>query len=117
GPTDDQAVEKLRKRQVKNFLTVTMMSLGVPMILMGDEVRHTQGGNNNAYCQDNEVSWFDWTRVQQHADVLRFVTLLSERRVMRSVEQEQKRTSLTMLLQQARMAWHGVKLLQPDWSD
>ena len=63
GPTDDPAVEKLRNRQVKNFLTVTMLSLGVPMILMGDEVRRTQHGNNNAYCQDNETNWFDWTLV------------------------------------------------------
>ena len=76
GPTDDPAVEKLRNRQVKNFLTVTMMSLGVPMILMGDEVRRTQRGNNNAYCQDNEISWFDWTLVEKHADVHRFVSLL-----------------------------------------
>ena len=74
GPTDDPAVEKLRNRQVKNFLTVTMLSLGVPMILMGDEVRRTQGGNNNAYCQDNETSWFDWTLLAKHADVHRFVT-------------------------------------------
>ena len=63
----------LRNRQVKNFLTVTLLSLGVPMILMGDEVRRTQGGNNNAYCQDNEISWFDWTLLEKHADVHRFV--------------------------------------------
>src|SRR5215212_5618694 len=55
GPTDDPAVERLRNRQVKNFLAVTLLSLGVPMVLMGDEVRHTQEGNNNVYCQDNEV--------------------------------------------------------------
>ncbi len=61
GATDDPAVEKLRTRQVKNFLTVTMLSVGMPMMLMGDEVRRTQRGNNNAYCQDNETSWFDWT--------------------------------------------------------
>ena len=61
GPSDDPAVETLRNRQVKNFLTLTMFSLGVPMIVMGDEVRRTQRGNNNAYCQDNEISWFDWT--------------------------------------------------------
>ena len=61
GPTDDPAIEQLRNRQVKNFLTVTLLSLGMPMILMGDEVRRTQRGNNNAYCQDNEISWFDWT--------------------------------------------------------
>ena len=61
GPTDDPAIEQLRNRQVKNFFTVTMLSLGVPMFVMGDEVRRTQRGNNNAYCQDNETSWFDWT--------------------------------------------------------
>jgi isoamylase len=60
GPTDDPAIERLRNRQVKNFFTVNLLSLGVPMILMGDEVRRTQHGNNNAYCQDNEISWFDW---------------------------------------------------------
>src|SRR5213078_4045321 len=86
GPSDDPAVEKLRNRQVKNYLTVTMMSLGVPMILMGDEVRHTQRGNNNAYCQDNEISWFDWRLLQKHADVQRFVKLLIERRLLRDVE-------------------------------
>src|SRR6202051_3745596 len=72
GPTDDPAIEKLRNRQVKNFLAVTLLSLGLPMISMGDEVRRTQQGNNNAYCQDNEVSWFDWTLAEKHADVLLF---------------------------------------------
>src|SRR6185295_18681153 len=61
GPTEDPAIDKVRTRQVKNFLTATMLSPGMPMMLMGDEVRRTQGGNNNAYCQDNETSWFDWT--------------------------------------------------------
>jgi isoamylase len=117
GPSDDPAVEKLRNRQVKNFLTVTMMSLGVPMILMGDEVRHTQGGNNNAYCQDNEISWFDWSRVKKHADVHRFLQLLIARRLLRDVEHERQRISLTTMLDQAKKAWHGVKPLQPDWSD
>ena len=98
GPTDDPAVEKLRNRQVKNFLTVTMMSLGVPMILMGDEVRRTQGGNNNAYCQDNEISWFDWTLLEKHADVHRFVSLLAARRSLRDVEHERQRVSLSTLL-------------------
>jgi isoamylase len=117
GPTDDPAVEKLRNRQVKNYLTVTLMSLGVPMILMGDEVRHTQGGNNNAYCQDNETSWFDWARVRKHADVHRFVSLLTARRVMRDVEHERQRVSLNTMIRQAKQAWHGVKLHQPDWGD
>src|ERR1700745_186680 len=58
--TKIRPLEKLRNSQIKNLLTVTLLSLGVPMILMGDEVRRTQGGNNNAYCQDDETSWFDW---------------------------------------------------------
>ena len=59
GPTDDPAVLALRTRQIKNLLAVTLLSLGAPMLLMGDEARRTQHGNNNAYCQDNEISWFD----------------------------------------------------------
>jgi isoamylase len=117
GPTDDPAVEALRNRQVKNFLTVTLLSLGVPMILMGDEVRRTQGGNNNAYGQDNETSWLDWGLIAKHADVHRFVTLLNARRVLRDVEHERQRVNLTELIQQASKAWHGVKLHQPDWGD
>jgi isoamylase len=116
GGTDDPEVEKLRNRQVKNFLTVTILSLGVPMILMGDEVRRTQRGNNNAYCQDNEISWFDWTLVAKHADVHRFVTLLNARRLLRDEEHERLRVSLNQLIRQAKTAWHGVKLNQPDWS-
>jgi len=117
GQTDDPAIEKLRNRQVKNFLTVTMLSLGVPMILMGDEVRRTQGGNNNYYCHDDEANWFDWTLVARHGDVHRFVTLLAERRLLRNVEHEHQRLSLTHIIREANKAWHGVKLNQPDWRD
>ncbi len=117
GPTNDHDVERLRNRQVKNFLTVTMMSLGIPMILMGDEVRHTQGGNNNAYCHDNEISWLDWTLLRRHADVHRFVQLLIARRLLRDVEHERRRVSLTTMLQRANKAWHGAKLNQPDWGE
>ena len=115
GPTDDPGVEKLRNRQVKNFLTVTMLSVGMPMLLMGDEVRRTQRGNNNAYCQDNETSWFDWTFLAKHADVHRFVTLLNARRVLRDPEPERQRVSLNQLLRGVNLSWHGVKLNQPDW--
>ena len=116
GPSDDPAVETLRNRQVKNLLTVTMLSLGLPMILMGDEVRRTQQGNNNAYCQDNEIRWFDWRLLVQHADVHRFLTLLNARRLVCDVEPEKPRLSLNQLLRQANRAWHGAKLGQPDWS-
>jgi glycogen operon protein len=116
GPTDDPEIESLRNRQVKNFLVATMMSVGVPMIVMGDEVRRSQRGNNNAYCQDSATSWFDWNLLTKHADVLRFVTLLNQRRVLRDVEHEQWRVSLREFLRISKHAWHGVKLNQPDWS-
>ena len=86
------------------------------MFVMGDEVQRSQRGNNNAYCQDNDASWFDWNLLSKHADVLRFVKLLIERRVMRDVEHERRRVSLTRVLREAKQAWHGVKLNQPDWS-
>jgi isoamylase len=117
GPSDDPAVKKLRNRQVKNFLTTTVLSLGLPMLLMGDEVRRTQHGNNNAYCQDSETSWFDWTLLQEHADVHRFVTLLNIRRLLRDVAPGQQHLSLNQLLRKGKKIWHGVKLGQPDWSD
>src|SRR6202045_4915457 len=110
GPTDDPAVENLRNRQIKNFLTCTMLSLGMPMMLMGDEVRRSQQGNNNANCQDNETSWFDWTLISKHADVHRFVKLLIARRLLRDVQPEYQRESLNQFLRESKKAWHGVKL-------
>ncbi len=117
GPTDDPAIERLRNRQVKSFFTATIFSLGLPMILMGDEVRRTQQGNNNAYCQDNETSWFDWTLVAKHADVHRFVRLLNAQRLLRDEEAEWQRLGLNQILRKAKVAWHGIKLGQPDWSE
>jgi len=117
GPSEDPVVEKLRNRQVKNFLTATLLSVGMPMILMGDEARRTQRGNNNAYCQDNEINWFDWSLVEKHADVLRFATLLIERRLLRDTTHEAQRISLNQMLRMAKLTWHGVKLNQPDWSE
>jgi glycogen operon protein len=117
GPTDDPQIERLRNRQVKNFLATTLLSLGLPMILMGDEVRRTQKGNNNAYCHDNETNWFDWSLLRKHADVLRFVQLLNARRAQRDFEHERNRLSLNELIDQASKAWHGVKLNQPDWGE
>ncbi len=117
GPSDDPAVERLRNRQVKNFLTVTLFSLGVPMIAMGDEVRRSQGGNNNAYCHDDETTWFDWNLLEKHADVLRFFKLFAARRLLRDVKHEHDRVSLSELLKGATHAWHGTKLHEPDWGD
>jgi glycogen operon protein len=115
GPTNDPVIEQLRNRQSKNFLTIVNLSLGIPMILMGDEMRRTQNGNNNAYCFDNERNWLDWTLLEKHADIHRFVTLLNERRTLRDLEPERRRLSLTRLLEKGNKAWHGVKRNEPDW--
>ena len=116
GATDDPSIESLRNRQVKNFLTAVMLSAGVPMFVMGDEVRRSQRGNNNAYCQDNATTWFDWNLLSKHADVLRFVKLLIQRRAVRDVDHERRRLSLIEVLREQKPTWHGVKLNQPDWS-
>ena len=116
GPTNDRDVERLRNRQVKNFLTVTLLATGTPMLLMGDEVRRTQGGNNNAFCQDNETSWFDWTLVKRHSDIHRFVKALIAFRMNRDLPIERLDMTLNELLRRQPFQWHGVKLNAPDWS-
>ncbi|MBI5571292.1 MAG: glycogen debranching protein GlgX [Desulfomonile tiedjei] len=115
GPSDDPENEELRNRQVKNFLIVTIVSLGTPMILMGDEVRRTQRGNNNAYCQDNEISWFDWSLFEKHGDVHRLVKQLISYRQHRGAALMEYNLSLNRLLRHAPIQWHGVRLNEPDW--
>jgi isoamylase len=117
GPTNDPVIESMRNRQVKNFHAVTLLSIGLPMILMGDEVRRTQGGNNNFYCHDNEANWFDWSLLKKHPDVYRFVKMMLSRRVQRDITHEQQRMSLTDMIQQSTHSWHGVKLHHPDWGE
>jgi isoamylase len=116
GPSEDPAIEGLRNRMVKNFLTATLLSIGTPMLLMGDEVRRTQRGNNNGYCQDNEISWFDWSLLEKHPDIHRFVkTLIAIRR--RQTETIVPNLTLNQLLARARIECHGIRLHQPDWSN
>ena len=117
GPTDDPAIVELRSRQIRNLLTLLLLAVGTPMLTMGDEVRRTQRGNNNAYCQDNEISWFDWTLLERNQDIHRFVKALIAFRQRRDVVLGPIRLTLNELLEQARMDWHGVELDQPDWSD
>jgi glycogen operon protein len=117
GPTNDATIEQLRNRQAKNFLAVTLLSLGLPMFVMGDEVRRTQLGNNNAYCQDNEISWSDWSLLSKHADLYRFVKTLIARRRSRDSSAESLRIPLTELIKRGVKGWHGVKPNQPDWSN
>jgi glycogen operon protein len=80
GPTDDPEVSSLRLRQQRNFLTTLLVSQGVPMLLHGDELGRTQGGNNNGYCQDNEISWVDWELGEEQGDLLNFTRRLIELR-------------------------------------
>jgi glycogen operon protein len=117
GPTDDSTIEVLRNRQVKNFLALELLAAGTPMLLMGDEVRRTQGGNNNAYCQDCDISWFDWSLLERHRDIHRFVKALNAFRQRRDVVVEGTALSLNQLLSRARIEWHGATLKHPDWSD
>ncbi len=117
GPSGDPEIEKLRNRLVKNFFTVTLLSLGTPMILMGDEVRRTQNGNNNGYCQDNKISWVDWDGVKQNKDVYRFVRNLIDFRMRRDVSIDDTGLTLIEHLDRSDIKWHGVKIAQPDWNE
>jgi glycogen operon protein len=116
GPSDDPDIERLRNRQVKNLLTLLLAGVGTPMLLMGDEVRRTQRGNNNAYCQNNEISWFDWSLVDAHADVRRFARTLIQLRTDRRLSDERDGLTLAELLRRQPVEWHGVRLHEPDWS-
>jgi isoamylase len=117
GPTDDPVVEELRSRQIRNLLTMLLLAVGTPMLTMGDEVRRTQRGNNNAYCQDNETSWFDWSLLERHSGLHRFVKALIAFRQRRDVGLGRIRLTLNQLLSRSRVDWHGVELGRPDWSD
>ncbi len=117
GPTADPAIERLRERQIRNFFALELLSAGTPMLLMGDEVRRTQHGNNNAYCHDCELTWFDWSLVDRHADLHRFVKLLNGFRQRRDVVTGGEALTLHQLLERAPIEWHGVALGRPDWSD
>ncbi len=115
GPSDDPEIEALRHRQVKNYLAFVLLSMGTPMLLMGDEVRRTQLGNNNGYCQDNKISWFDWSQVEPHAELRRFIKLLITFRQRYITNRYERGLSLSEALQDTHITWHGTKLNQPDW--
>ena len=111
GETSDIRFESLRKRQIKNFLLTLFISRGVPMLLGGDEFRRTQGGNNNAYCQDNETSWHDWGQLEQHQEIHRFVRgMIAFRRAHPVLSEERFYTD-------AEVRWLAPSGKQPDWFD
>ena len=111
GETTDAGIETLRKRQIKNFLLTLLISRGVPMLLGGDEFRRTQGGNNNAYCQDNETSWVDWTNLEQHQEIYRFAHgMIAFRRAHSILSQEHFYTD-------AEIRWFNPHGGQRHWTD
>lgn len=111
GDTTDPRIESVRKRQIKNFLLTLFISRGVPMLLGGDEFRRTQGGNNNAYCQDNETSWYDWRDLEQHQEIYRFTRgLIAFRRAHPILNQEHFYTD-------AEIHWFGPQGDVPHWTD
>jgi isoamylase len=116
GLATDEKIERLRIQQIKNFFALTLFSVGTPMLLMGDEVRRTQLGNNNAYCQDNEVSWLDWNLCAANTDLLRFVQHMIQVRLDFDHGIKGGRITLEEYLSKARIEWHGIELGKPDWS-
>jgi glycogen operon protein len=111
GPTDDPEINAVRTRQVKNLLLTLLLSHGVPMLLGGDEFRRTQRGNNNAYCQDNEVGWWLWDRLDDHANIHRFVKeLIAARRAHPPL-------SHAGFYSDADLEWLGPHGTPPQWDD
>ena len=114
GPSDDPKIEALRREQIKNFFTILLLSEGRPMISMGDEVRRTQQGNNNAYCQDNAVSWFDWDDVARHAGIRRFARSLIQFHQESAIFRDRTFWGEPGA---TKITWHGVRLGKPEWGD
>jgi glycogen operon protein len=111
GPSDDSAVERMRNRLIKTFLLTLFVSRGVPMLLGGDEFRRSQRGNNNAYCQDNEVSWFDWNLVETHKEIHRFTRgMIAFRRAHPALRKE-------VFYTDADIKWFAPNGGIPGWTD
>ena len=120
GPTHDVTVLALRRKQVKNAFSILLLSHGVPMLLAGDEFLHSQQGNNNCYCQDNELSWLDWNDSKRNADILRFVQQMI--RLRKRHPSLMRRNFLTGAILEDRgiadITWHGLELGQPpEWNN
>ncbi len=115
GSSDSNEINKLRLQQMKNMAAILLLSHGVPMILAGDELGRTQGGNNNAYCQDNEISWINWEPTNKSVDLHRFFTSLIQ---FRKTHSNLRRASFDKARgdHSPSINWHGAKLWQPGWT-
>ena len=111
GPSDDPAVDGMRNRLIKTFLLTLFISRGVPMLLGGDEFRRSQRGNNNAYCQDNEVSWFDWSLLETHKEIHRFTRgMIAFRRAHPVLRRE-------VFYSDGEIKWIAPNGATPEWTD
>lgn len=111
GETDDAEIQATRERQIKNFVLTLFLSRGVPMLLGGDEFWRTQGGNNNAYCQDNEISWVNWDLLGEHEGLHRFVQSMITFRRSHCVFREE------VFYTDEEIEWYDVNGKRPDWQD
>ena len=123
GPTTNKQINNLRQRQQRNLLSTLLLSQGVPMILMGDEVGRSQGGNNNTWCQDNPLGWMDWNQKNWDNDLKEFVfKLISIRKQLPEFFSpdniyECKKYNTKTKKSQFWIQWHGIKVNKPDWGD
>jgi glycogen operon protein len=119
GETDDFGINMLRRRQIKNAVSILMMSQGVPMILMGDEVGRTQYGNNNTYCHDNDLNWLNWELIEKNADLFKFfkhiIAFRNAHPVLRN--RDHFRNHDYVGSGYADITWHGTQAWQADWSE
>lgn len=118
GDNAELAVQSLRARQIKNLLTILFTAQGTPMLLMGDEARRSQRGNNNAYCQDNKFSWFDWSLIDKHRDNFDFTrNLIRFTQSLHIFKKDHLLCQMKTACGCPRLIWHGTKLNLPDWSN
>ena len=118
GPTNDAAILALRRRQQRNVLATLFLSQGVPMLLHGDEMGRTQRGNNNVYCQDNELAWVDWSDVETHADLLEFTRRIIELRRRHPVFRRRRWFHDHTIRGSSEISWHrpdGSPMTDEDW--
>ncbi len=115
GPCDDPVIRALRAKQIRNFATLLILAHGVPMLLAGDEMGRSQGGNNNAWCQDNVISWLDWTSLEQNRDLYSFfcnlIAFRQHHALLRPRHFEGEESG------ERRLTWHGFELNRPDWAE
>jgi len=117
GPTNEAKINRFREKQIKNYFTILFCSQGTPMFLMGDEVRRTQQGNNNAYCQDNALNWFDWNLVEINHGLFRFVKGLINLTQGLEIFKLENILITSEIVDEPHLIWHGIKVERPDWND